>query len=189
MARLHLISDAWGPPASFQRCAWDLDGLLGEEPLWGRFWENPALSGTESGLYLDFRRQATADLARHALQLDYGLLHADLVSANVLVDGANLALIDFDDGGFGFRLFELATSLVKHHAEPEFANLRCALIAGYQAVRPLDVRKLDLFLAIRAASYVGWNISRIDEAGAATRNQRFINTANSLIRAYLGRAV
>ncbi len=43
MAELHNISDRWTPPASFVRPAWDFDGLLGENPFWGRFWDCPGL--------------------------------------------------------------------------------------------------------------------------------------------------
>ena len=34
----------------------------------------------------------------------------DLVRENVMVDGDKLQLIDFDDGGFGFNLYDLATT-------------------------------------------------------------------------------
>ena len=52
-----------------------------------------------------------ADLALAALEdsADYGLIHADLISENMLWTGEHPYLIDFDDGGWGFRDFELAT--------------------------------------------------------------------------------
>ena len=80
MARLHAVSDAWTPPAGFTRAAWDLEGLLGDAPLWGRFWENPALDPDSRALLCAFRKRAQADLAALHATLDYGLIHADLVS-------------------------------------------------------------------------------------------------------------
>ena len=47
MARLHEISDAWTPPDNFARWSWDLGGLVGEAPIWDRFWDNPTLSQSE----------------------------------------------------------------------------------------------------------------------------------------------
>ena len=43
-ARLHNHSQSWGPPPGFVRHCWDEDGLLGDEPRMGRFWDHPALT-------------------------------------------------------------------------------------------------------------------------------------------------
>jgi Ser/Thr protein kinase RdoA (MazF antagonist) len=184
MARLHAACDAWPRPAGFRRCRWDIDGLLGEAPLWGRFWDNPALDTPTRHLFLQFR-QAARDRLVHALgNLDTGLIHADLVRENVLLDGLEIRLIDFDDGGFGFRQFDLATVLLKNLAEPDYPALRAALIAGYHSQRPLDLSLLDLFLILRALTYVGWIVPRIQEDGGAERNSRYIEEARGLCSDY-----
>lgn len=185
IAALHNIIDAWTPPEDFVRCAWDRDGLLGEAPLWGRFWDNPLLTTEDCRLMLDLREAANAELRRLEGDLDYGLIHADLVSENIMVDEGRVQMIDFDDGGFGFRLFEIATALVKYRDQPDYPGLKDALIEGYLSARPVDLAPLDLFMAIRAATYVGWNIERIAEDGAEARNARLIKDARELARAYL----
>lgn len=185
MARLHEACDAWEKPEGFRRCAWDLNGLLGESPLWGAFWLNPTLDADTKSLLENFRRVASDDLAWRASDLDYGLIHADLVRENVLVDGNSLRMIDFDDGGWGFRLFDVATALFKNREEPEYEQLKSALIAGYGAHRPLDTTALDLFLALRAVSYVGWIVPRIGEEGSQARNCRYIEDAQIFCSAYL----
>jgi Ser/Thr protein kinase RdoA (MazF antagonist) len=176
-ARLHAACDAWSRPPGFRRCRWDIDGLLGEAPLWGRFWENPALDASTRSLFLRFRDAARDRLVDALGNLDTGLIHADLVRENVLLDGPTIRMIDFDDGGFGYRLFDLATVLLKNLAEPDYPQLKAALIAGYHSQRPLDLSLLDLFLAIRALTYVGWIVPRIHEDGGAERNARFIDEA------------
>lgn len=188
MARLHHVSDLWHPPASFTRPAWDHDGLLGEAPLWDRFWQNPALRPSERQQLEAFRSFAQKHLARQHLAqaADYGLIHADLVAGNVMIHHDALTLIDFDDGGYGFRLFEVATALLKHLDAGDFGALKHALISGYQQVRPLDTTQLDLFLALRACTYVGWNITRMGED--TTRNARFIQTALRTTRVAMARA-
>lgn len=183
MARLHAACDAWQRPDGFRRCRWDLDGLLGEAPLWGRFWDNPALDAQTRHLFLRFRQAARDRLAR-TQDLDFGLIHADLVRENVLLDGPSIRMIDFDDGGFGFRLFDLATVLLKNMAEPDYPALKAALIAGYHSQRPLDLSLLDLFLVLRALTYVGWIVPRIDEDDGAGRNTRFIDEARRLCAGY-----
>ena len=185
MARLHKACDAWSLPSEFGRCAWNRNGLLGETPLWDRFWDNPALSSDDRKLFLEMRERTNCDLLKIENELDYGLIHADLVSANVMINDDQISLIDFDDGGFGFRLFDIATALLKHLHDEDFSTLRTSLIDGYTSVRPLETDAFDLFMLLRATTYVGWNISRMKEDGAQDRNHRFIETARQLAKDYL----
>ncbi len=183
MAKLHIACDRWTPPDDFVRCRWDQDGLLGDTPVWGRFWENPTLTPQTRIMLQDFRAQAARDLAGR--ELDQGLIHADLVRENVLVSDGALNLIDFDDGGYGYRLFDVATALLKNRHEPNYDLLKDALLNGYASIRPLNTTLLDLFLALRAATYVGWIVPRMSEEGAQERNHRFIADATQLCGAYL----
>ncbi len=185
MARLHEISDSWVLPDGFSRSSWNRNGLLGDAPLWDCFWKNPELKPEERALFTTMREKANLELADLEQTLDYGLIHADLVAANVIIDGSDIKLIDFDDGGFGFRLFDIATALLKHLEAPDYPALRASLINGYVSVRPIDIAALDLFMLLRAATYVGWNITRMDEEGATGRNERFVNTTSRLAKIYL----
>ncbi|MEZ5870437.1 MAG: phosphotransferase [Nitratireductor sp.] len=177
MAWMHDLSDAWVLPEDFARPAWDLEGLLGENPLWGRFWENPRLAPDESRLLLAARERAREELAALSGELDHGLVHADLVPENVMFDGREIHMIDFDDGGFGFRLFDLATTmnrLERIDLSGEWAN---ALLEGYRRRRQIDTRFLGLFQLLRSFTYVGWIVPRMAEPGSRERNARFIDEA------------
>ncbi len=189
MARLHSVSDTWQPPGNFERWAWDRAGLVGAAPLWDRFWDNPALDSSDKSLFTQFREVASRTLAAQAGGLDYGLIHADLVRENVMIWGQGeslaVALIDFDDGGYGYRLFDLATALLKIVSEPDFQDSKQALISGYLSVRDLDLTALPLFMALRATTYVGWIRARLDEPGARERQTRFIAAARRQVQAYL----
>ncbi len=185
LARLHEISDQWTPPDDFFRWSWNQEGLTGEAPLWGRFWENPSLSVQQRIQLESFRDMARERLATLSPTLDYGLIHADLVRENVMIEGDQLHIIDFDDSGFGYRLFDIATALLKNHAERDYDLLKASLLDGYCSIRSIDVNQLDLFLALRACTYVGWIMDRMDEGGAGERNRRFINTAMTLTDTYL----
>ncbi|NHB76314.1 phosphotransferase enzyme family protein [Rhodobacter calidifons] len=183
IARLHAACDAWTPPPGFRRCRWDAEGLVGEAPVWGQFWDNPTLDPADRTLFLRLRDAARSRLA--GTTADFGLIHADLVRENVLLDGGTIRLIDFDDGGFGYRLFDLATVLLKSLDEPDHPALRAALIAGYHELRPLDLSLLDLFIALRALTYVGWIVPRMAEPGGAARNARFVAEARALCTGWL----
>lgn len=187
LARLHDLSDLWRRPEGFTRPHWDAAGLVGSAPLWGRFWENPALIDRQVRLFSDLRDRVASDLAALGPNLDYGLIHADAVPENVLVAPDGVFLIDFDDGGFGFRLFDLATTanrLDRH--DPTGASGR-QFLQGYLQTRPIDLTALPLFRVLRALTYVGWVISRLHEPGAKARCTRFIAEAEQRALAFLER--
>lgn len=185
LARLHDLSDAWAPPPGFSRPRWDRAGLLGTAPLWGPFWDNPDLTAGQRGAMLAARDKADAHLARIEGAQDFGLIHADAITENVMIHDGRLALIDFDDGGFGFRDFELATVLMRQLTAPDYPELRAALVAGYAGRRAVDAATLDLMLMLRALTYPGWIIPRMGEPGGAARSARAIATAMPLVDAYL----
>lgn len=188
MARLHDASDAWIKPAQFTRVRWDGDGLLGETPVWGRFWEHPCLSADDRRLLRRFRSTAQQDLRQRQDHLDVGLIHADLVRENVLLDGDRIGWLDFDDGGWGYRVFDLATTLLKFMGAPEYPVLRDALLTGYRNMRAVDPDTLALFMALRAVTYVGWVVPRLEEEAAQARSQRYVATALEVCEQYLSSA-
>ena len=187
MADLHAACDAWQPLVGFTRPAWDRAGLLGDTPLWGRFWEHPDLSLSERDLLLATRAKADEVLAKGEGVLDYGLIHADLVGQNVMWDGANVGLIDFDDGGYGFRIFELATFLLRFMDKPDYPDLRTALCEGYSARAEVASADLDLFLMLRAFTYPGWFMDRAGEPNTAARSARATRAALKLAQAFMER--
>ena len=188
IARLHQLSDNWEQPPQFTKRAWSSDGLVGERPVWGKFWENPSLNKDQKALLLEARSKAQAFFTAFDGTLDYGLIHADTVRENILIHQGKVRLIDFDDSGNGYRLFDIASALIKNENEPDYHALRNNLIAGYNSVRAIDTQHLELFIALRSFTYVGWIITRLDEDGGQERNKRFIvealRKAEKLVSAY-----
>lgn len=189
MAELHAISDRWAPPASFRRPAWNLDGLLGENPFWGRFWDCPGLP-PESAKQLAALRSLLTERLRSAERsgLDYGLIHADLVRENVLVGPDHVELIDFDDAGYGWRMFDIATALLRNRREPYFDLIQASLIAGYRKRRPLSqaaLGALPLFLLLRSLTYIGWVAGRPTTPDAKQRLARYVREALELAEPFL----
>jgi Ser/Thr protein kinase RdoA (MazF antagonist) len=189
-ARLHNHSCTWTAPTNFKRHAWDAAGLAGERPLWGRFWELDALSGAQRALFLRLKGTLWRDLNQFGTTADrYSLIHADLVPENILVDGSRLQVIDFDDAGFGWHLFELATSLYFIRREPVYQEARDALIQGYRHVRPLPkahLARLPMFLAARGSTYLGWVHTRHNEPAAHEMTPQLIEFAVAAAQDYLG---
>lgn len=154
LSRLHQVTDGLTLPQGFTRPAWDRDGLVGETPFWGRFWDHPAADPDQRRVLVRAR-----DALRERLTGgDTGLIHADVLRENVLVNDGSVSLIDFDDSGFGFRLYDLGTALVQLLALPEFPALREALMAGYGTT---DGAMVDAFTMARTMASVGWTMPRL----------------------------
>lgn len=164
LGRLHAVTDTLDLPAATKRPVWDENGFFGENPLWGRFWENPAFSAADCRTVLAARDMARAHLrSMRSRGCDFGLIHADVLRENVMETPGGLALIDFDDSGFGFRLYDLGTALFQNLDEPNIAGIAAALASGYRRGRPvaaLDAGVLTLFVLLRCFASTGWIMTR-----------------------------
>lgn len=161
LAQIHDATDAMTLPDGFDRPSWDLEGLLGEAPFWGRFWEHPGLTSAQAARLSEVRDGLRRRLAEGLNGAAIAPIHADVLRENVLVAGETLSLIDFDDSGLGFRLYDLGTVLSQNLYEAAYDDLRAALIEGYRTLRPADADLVDLFTLARTLASVGWTIPRL----------------------------
>lgn len=162
LAVLHRLSDDLTLPSNFERVNLDIGGLLGDDPNWDRFWDNPALSANDKALLLQ-TREALINLlkANPSETANYGLIHADALSENVFTKDGSVTLIDFDDGVFGFRMYELGVTMSQVWDRPNAEELAAALIDGY-GIPPDQATLLPAFTVIRTLASCGWVISRYD---------------------------
>lgn len=159
-AALRSHNDVWSPPADFVRRRWDAEGLVGADPLWGRFWEVGRLSPARRGLFAEARRVLHERLSWLSTGPDrFGLIHADLHLGNVMANGEALTIIDFDDSGFGWFAHELAVALHPVLGDDCFDDARTAIVGGYREVAALDAEEaelIDTFLTVRSLMIIGW---------------------------------
>jgi Ser/Thr protein kinase RdoA (MazF antagonist) len=164
IARMHNLTDAMDLPQDLDRPRWDAQGYLGDAPLWGPFWANPAFTADELADVQHARSAAFGRMtALSTSGADFGLIHADCLRENVLVEGGEMKLIDFDDAGWGFRTYDLATAIVQSLEEPALPALVDGLTAGYRSerVRPMRAEAdLLLFVMLRTFASAGWIATR-----------------------------
>lgn len=164
LGALHAAAIEIGTPDGFRRGAWDADGLAGEEPLWG---DPRALSS------LTDDQRAAVDRAMPLLHerltglgtdpAVYGVVHADATPENILHTAQGVVLIDFDDFGTGWYVFDLVTAVFHHAGHPRFAEYEDAIRAGYRTARSLSAAELDAWdplLVARGLTYLGWAAER-----------------------------
>lgn len=162
IADMHSATDRLTLPPDFTRPRWDIDGLVGENPFWGRFWDHPAATPDQTKTLIRARSYLHDHLTQHAAEGgDFGPIHADVLRENVLVNDGSLCLIDFDDSGFGFRLYDLGTAMSQNLYEPAYPHIRDALIAGYGETRAVSVELVEMFTLMRTCASVGWTAPRL----------------------------
>jgi Ser/Thr protein kinase RdoA (MazF antagonist) len=159
-ARMHAHARAWRPPAGFDRPQWDYERTLGAAGHWGR-WQDGLGMGPEE-LALLGRLDATIRRRLEAYGQSaerYGLVHADIRLANLLVDDGAVRVIDFDDSGFAWFMYDFATTVSFMEDHPRVPELRDAWLEGYRSVAPLDAAdeaELDTFVMLRRLLLVAW---------------------------------
>ena len=79
----------------------------------------------------------TACQAVEASRQGVGFIHADLHQWNYLFHGEDVRVIDFDDCGWGYSVYDMAVTLTDLADRDDFAALRHAFLTGYTRVQPL----------------------------------------------------
>lgn len=189
VAKLHNHASNWQPPNNFMRHSWNIDGLTGDTPLWGRFWEFPGLSESQKSLLNEARNTSHVHL-NEVSQSDgmFGLIHADCNLDNLLLNNGNIMVIDFDDCGFGWHLFDLSTISILFHNTESFEVVYNAIIRGYRMERTLAdsaLQLMPLFFLLRAFTYVGWIYTRSETQSAKDITPKIVSLTCSLAKNYL----
>ncbi|MEM7545294.1 MAG: phosphotransferase [Pseudomonadota bacterium] len=188
-ARTHLHSIGWTRPAGFTRMSWDLDAVFGADPIWGHWREGPNVDAAEAAV-LSRAEAAVQDRLREYGQVSarYGLIHADMRLANLLIDQGQTRLIDFDDCGFGWFLYDFAAAISFMETHRQVPALKAAWLDGYQAIRPLspdDLEEVDSFIMLRRLALLGWIGSRIEATEPQALAPHFAAGTAELAEAWL----
>jgi Ser/Thr protein kinase RdoA (MazF antagonist) len=161
---LHNHTEVVGRIPGYTRASWDVDGLVGESALWGDPFDLGALTSADRAALAGAVARLRADLTTLGTGPDvFGVIHADFTPENILRRGDDHVLIDFDDFGEGWHLFELATVLFFYLPHPRYAEFCDSLFAGYRTRRPLGAGQLRLWtgmLLARGLTYLGWAAAR-----------------------------
>lgn len=185
-ARMHAHAASWKRPEPFSRPLWNAETLVGDHPTFGRFWELDALTDVQRPIVLAARDRVRERLV--ALGPAHTLIHGDLVPDNILVDGAATRVIDFDDCGWSWVGFELATSIFPLQMSRGFDVGFAGYLEGYRAVRSFPEHELEWLpdlLVARGLSYLGWPAGRPEIHSVRPLLPFLAETITDMCRRYL----
>jgi Ser/Thr protein kinase RdoA (MazF antagonist) len=159
-ARMHRHARTWQRPEGFSRLTWDVETSLGEAAHWGRWRDGLAVDAGRAALFGRTVAAIGRRLTRFGKGADrFGLIHCDLRLANLLIDGETVKVIDFDDCGFGWFMYDAATPVSFYEHEPQVPELIDAWVRGYRSVAPLaaeDEAEIPTFVMLRRLLLVAW---------------------------------
>jgi Ser/Thr protein kinase RdoA (MazF antagonist) len=197
-ALMHQHTATWTPPAAFTRFRWDLDTMLRPQARWGDWRAAPNLRATDA----EAIGRAATEIDRRLTEFGcgpdrFGLIHADLRLANLMVDptaaqtgpGDQITVIDFDDSGWSWHLADLGAVVSFIEDTPEAEKIIADWLAGYSCVRRLPAAHLDLvptFVMLRRIMLSAWIGTHADSDAAIPLAPVFAAGTAELARRYLG---
>lgn len=183
----HVINH-WDSFRKVKRPKWEYETLLGEKPIWGRWQDGLAITPERLELFQKVTNKIKERLEQYGKGQDkFGLIHCDLRHANLLVDGEDVKVIDFDDCGFSWYLYDLASSLTFIEHRPYVPNLIEAWVKGYRKVRTLskeEEQEIPTFIMMRRLQIMAWIGSRDNET-ADEMGSEYTEQTDLLAQKYL----
>jgi Ser/Thr protein kinase RdoA (MazF antagonist) len=188
-AALHEHSHAWTRPSGFSRFSWDWEHSLGDEPRWGRWQDADGVGRQEHDLLDRAARLLQQRLTDYGSGPDrFGLVHADLRLANLLVDGSTITVIDFDDCGFGWFFYDFGTAVSFIEDDPALPQWLDSWITGYRTRRSIaaaDVEMLPSFVLLRRLMLLAWMGTHSHSKESRTKAITYAQGSCTLAERYL----
>lgn len=190
-AKTHNHTIAWQKPESFERLVWDLEAFFGPEATWGNWRDGPNVDSNVRGVLERVESTITERLQSFGKsEQRYGLIHADMRLANLLIDEGTTRLIDFDDCGFGWFLYDFAAGISFIEDDPQIPAMREAWVRGYRKFRDMsdeEEREIDSFVMLRRLALLAWIGSHINVPEAQALAGNFARVSAELGENYLSK--
>ncbi len=192
-ARLHSHSVSWQPPAGFERQAWTAATILDADGLWGDWRVAPGVTNDIRPLLDRLTSTLWRRLGEYGLgPTRYGLIHADMRLGNLLVEGNDVTLIDFDDCGLCWFAYDFAAAISFHETHKAVPALRAAWLESYEQVRHFDaqdVAAIDSMVMLRRMALLAWIGSHAETSLAQTHMNGFAEGTADLAERYLSGSI
>jgi Ser/Thr protein kinase RdoA (MazF antagonist) len=189
-ALAHTHAECWNRPVWFERQIWSAEAVLDANGLWGDWRRAPGVVGEVRDRLAQVDLELRQRLARYGrTPRNFGLIHADMRLANLLVDDDRVTVIDFDDSGFCWYLYDLAASLSFIETRPDLDGLIDAWRTGYETLRSLDLEDVAMIgpmILLRRMALTAWIGSHAETDLARRHAPRFAPETAALADRLLG---
>jgi Ser/Thr protein kinase RdoA (MazF antagonist) len=192
-ARLHNQAKQWQRPDNFTRFTWDFETALGPNGHWGSWRDGLAMGPGELETLGKLSDTLQSRLERFGKSKDhFGLVHADMRLANLLVASDDVTVIDFDDCGFSWYMYDLGSSVSFIEDHPLVPDMTDAWVNGYRSAASLSKEEegeLPTFIMFRRLLLVAWVGSHQDTDTGKEMGANFTKVSCDLAENYLSKFV
>lgn len=160
LGALHAFAESAPPEAVWP--VWDEDGLFTAR--------SPYRPGPLEDVFTPEERAVFALVEARAREVlgalprakgTFGVIHADFILGNLLFTDEGVSVLDFDDSGLGFFLYDLCPLLGNLFEDGAYGAWKRAFLSGYALVRPVpdgadDEDVVRVLMAARHAAQCLW---------------------------------
>ncbi|KFI63761.1 phosphotransferase enzyme family protein [Bifidobacterium cuniculi] len=190
-ARLHEHSSRWQRPDWLKRLTWTPERIFGERCDYGDWRDTPELTAEGRDILECAEAKVRAEMAEYGVnERNFGLIHTDLRSSNLLVDAqGDIKVLDFDDCGLGWYLFDMACSFSFEEGNLELPDLVDAYLRGYWSAGGVltreDMQYLPCMVMARALQLVAWVEKRRETDTARRIRSSYVQSVVEAARLYV----
>ncbi|MGV6817246.1 MAG: phosphotransferase enzyme family protein [Thiotrichales bacterium] len=175
------------------RPRWDFEHSLGSNPIWGPWQKGIGMTPEIHLIIQKGAKEISKKLEQYGTGAErFGLIHADLRLANLLIHKGEVRVIDFDDCGYGWFMYDLGSALSFIEHKEYVPALIKAWIKGYNQIRELtyeEVAMIPSFILLRRILLVAWLGSHSETEIAREIGQSFTSQTRDLVTQYLDGAL
>lgn len=158
LGRIHSVARAFDPPSGFVLPRWDADAMFTATSPFRPGRLGRLLSREDWMLVRKVEERTRAIFAElDRLGVRQRVIHADFILGNCLFarrgSGWELGVLDFDDLGWGYPVYDLCPLLGNLADFPNYGTLRRFLLEGYRSVHELPSELEPYFPVLMAARH------------------------------------
>jgi len=188
-ARTHKHSVTWRRPNGFERLVWNLDSVFGPNAPWGDWRDAPKVTDEIKTILDRLQLVVIQRLSAFGEGPErFGLIHADMRLANLIISNGETRLIDFDDCGLGWFMYDFATGISFMEDHPQVPALKDSWVRGYRKARELsdeDEAEINTFVMMRRLALLAWIGSHIEVDTAKELAPAFAPVTAELAKEFL----
>lgn len=155
-AYIHTFSRQWTKPANYKRIEWTWETAFakGWNNYYGLHYSDCSILKAKDIAAID----TCVDLIKVRTEAygkgpdRFGMIHSDLRTSNLLIKGDKITVLDFDDCGEGWFMYDLACIMGLMEHRPDLEELIQHIVKGYREIAPLsaeDEQEIMTFVMMR----------------------------------------
>jgi len=188
LALFHQNSDKIKVPTDFDRPILDYEGLFGESGIYH--------SEEATRIFTDAQNTIIAETLTHiqkafthldAIPKSSGLIHADLLSKNIIVNRDVVTFLDWEYLSYSYYLYDLTPLLWQLKTQPNYHELESAYWSAYSELQPVaDLYPyLETLICARQVASLRWLAQNLHNPSVKDVAPQLINQRISELQGFL----